>query len=138
MRKHLQILAVLNIVWGALGVLASLIVLAVFGGVTTIIHYAGRGDPDAEFAIPIVGTVGAFIFLVLIITSIPSIVAGIALLQFKEWARILALVVSALHLLNLPFGTALGIYGLWVLLSQESTALLQHSAGPLRVGVENR
>lgn len=137
MRKHIQILAILNIVWGSLGFLGALIVLAVFGGATTIIHYAGGGDPEAELAIPIVGTVGAFVFLVLVITSVPSIVAGIALLQFKEWARILALIVSALHLLNVPFGTALGIYGFWTLLSQESIALFHSHDEPVRLGVEN-
>jgi hypothetical protein len=137
MGKHIQILAILNIVWGSLGVLGALIVLAVFGGVTAIIHFAGGAEPEAELAIPIVGTVGAFVFLVLIVTSVPSIVAGIALLKFKEWARILALIVSALHLLSIPFGTALGIYGLWVLLSQESIALFHSRERAVRIGVEN-
>jgi hypothetical protein len=41
------------------------------------------------------------------------------LITFKPWARVLAIILSALHLLNIPFGTALGIYGLWVLLSNE-------------------
>jgi hypothetical protein len=137
MGKHIQILAILNIIWGSLGVLGALIVLAVFGGVTTIIRLAGGAEPGAELAIPIVGTVGGLVFLVLIVTSAPSIVAGIALLKFKEWARILALVVSALHLFSIPFGTALGIYGLWVLLSQESIALFHSRERAVRIGAEN-
>jgi hypothetical protein len=40
----------------------------------------------------------------------------------------LAIVVSALHLINIPFGTALGIYGLWVLLSPEAQRLFTPTA----------
>jgi hypothetical protein len=137
MGKHIQILSILNIVYGSLGVLGALIVLAVFGGVATIIHLDEGAEPGAEFAIPIVGAIGALVFLVLIVTSAPSIIAGIALLKFKEWARILALVVSALHLFSIPFGTALGIYGFWVLLSQESTALFHSRERAVRIGVES-
>jgi hypothetical protein len=137
MRKHIQILSILNIVYGSLGVLGALIVLAVFGGVTTIIHLDEGAEPGAELAIPIVGAIGALVFLVLIVTSTPSIVAGIALLKFKEWARILTLVVSALHLFSIPFGTALGIYGFWVLLSQESIVFFHPRERAVRIGVDN-
>jgi hypothetical protein len=35
------------------------------------------------------------------------------------------IVISALHLLSFPFGTALGVYGLWVLLNEQSRQLLE-------------
>jgi hypothetical protein len=57
--------------------------------------------------------------------SIPSIFAGVGLLSYKPWARILTLVVSGFDLINIPFGTALGFYGFWVLLSREGTALFE-------------
>jgi hypothetical protein len=43
-------------------------------------------------------------------------VAGIALLRRASWARVFAIVVSFLMLVHPIFGTALGIYSLWVLL----------------------
>ena len=43
-------------------------------------------------------------------------------------ARILAIVLSALHLFNFPFGTIAGVYGLYVLLSEEGVAVLQAGA----------
>ncbi len=46
--------------------------------------------------------------------------AGYGLLQRERWARLLTLVLSFLALFNLPFGTALGIYSLWVLFPAES------------------
>ena len=48
--------------------------------------------------------------------------AGWGLLNDKPWARILTIVLSALSLLSVPIGTALGIYGLWVLTHPEVEA----------------
>jgi hypothetical protein len=117
--QHVKILGVLNIVWGALGALGGLVLLAIFGGVYGIAGIAIGHTPGAQIALPIMAIIGSVIALFLLILSVPSIIAGIGLLYFKPWARILALVISILHLFNIPIGTALGIYGLWVLLSQE-------------------
>jgi hypothetical protein len=38
------------------------------------------------------------------------------------------IVISALHLLSFPIGTALGVYGLWVLLNEQSRRLLEGGA----------
>jgi hypothetical protein len=53
------------------------------------------------------------------------LLAGWGLLNFKEWARILAIVISALNLLGFPIGTILGAYGLWVLLNKDTAPLFQ-------------
>jgi hypothetical protein len=44
-------------------------------------------------------------------------------MSYKPWARILIIVLSALELISIPFGTALGIYGLWVLLTKDGAQL---------------
>jgi hypothetical protein len=49
-----------------------------------------------------------------------GIVAGWGLLERQPWARMLAIVLGCLSLLDMPFGTALGIYTLWVLLPAKS------------------
>jgi hypothetical protein len=41
------------------------------------------------------------------------------LLKHQSWARIAAIVLGIVSLLHPPFGTALGIYTLWVLLSDQ-------------------
>jgi hypothetical protein len=133
MRKHVQILGILNIAWGSLGLVGALIVMMIFGGAAGIIGTAARHDPGAGVAISIVSFVGGLIFLILLIASIPSIVAGVGLLNGASWGRILAIIVSVLHLFNLPFGTALGIYGLWVLLSQETQSEFVGRSGPIRI-----
>src|SRR4029077_14051011 len=101
----------------SLTIVGALAVMAIFGGIATII--GASGSPDAVPAIPIVGGIGAIICVVLIIVGVPGLIAGIGMLKFRPWARTLGIVISALDLLHVPFGTALGIYGLWALLSPE-------------------
>lgn len=125
METHVKTVAILNIVLGALGVLAGLGMLLLFGGIANLVQATAHGDPDARIAIPILGVIGVGLFIFLLIVSIPGIVAGIGLLQFREWARILTIVISALNLINVPFGTALGAYGLWVLLSDATQPLFR-------------
>ena len=84
---------------------------------------ANSGDPEAILAFPIMGALGGLIFVVLLIFSAPQIIGGIGLLKMQPWARILMIVLSALSLLSIPIGTALGIYGLWVLLNEETVRL---------------
>ena len=115
MEKHVQVLGILYIVFGALGLIGALTVFVVLG-------VGGLFSPDEDAALLAVG-VGGFIALIILITSIPGIIAGWGLLKHHNWARILTLVLSFLNLLNLPFGTALGIYGIWLLFKDEAIRL---------------
>ncbi len=123
MEQHVKVLGVLNIVWGAMGALAGLVILIIFGGAYGIVGAVSFHAPEAAIAQPIIAMVGGIIALFLLILSVPSIIAGVGLLYFKPWARILGIIISAVHLVNIPFGTALGIYGLWVLFSPRSLGI---------------
>ena len=115
MEQHVKILGFLNI---AMGILALLM-----AGVGAL-FVAGSGAISGEAeAMAVTGIVGGLIGVLGLLFSIPAIIGGWFLLQHKEWARILILVLSGLNLLSFPFGTALGIYGLWVLLKPEASSL---------------
>jgi hypothetical protein len=128
MSGHVKVLAVLRIISGGLGLIVALGMLAVFGGIAGIVGMNAASD-DAAVAIPVLGAVGGFIFLFIATLSLPSIIAGIGLLSFRPWARILTIIISVIDLVNFPIGTALGFYGLWVLFSTEGTNLFQQPAG---------
>jgi len=115
MKDHIKIIAWLYIVMGVLGILAALVAFAVIVGGGLI-----SGDQTAIRITTIVALViGGFVVLI----SVPGILAGIGLLSFKPWARILAIVLALLDLPGFPVGTVLGIYSLWVLLDSESSQL---------------
>jgi hypothetical protein len=102
-------------VFGAIGILIGLFLLVViiFGGLIS-------GDSEAITITGIVGTTLCGFFLLL---SVPEVIGGIGLLKRRGWAKILVLIISILDLVNIPIGTAIGIYAIWVLLN-EKTALL--------------
>ena len=111
MDTHIKVLGWLYIILGILGLLlAGVIILAVAGGGLL------SGDRTAITVTTIVAAVvGGFLFLV----SAPGIIAGIGLLGYRPWARILALVLGILNLPSFPIGTLLGIYTIWALLDSE-------------------
>jgi len=112
MQKHITAVAALHIGFGILGIVVGLVLFALLSGVGMFIQ-----DYEAQFILWIVGvSLGAF----LIIVSIPGVIAGIGLLKYKNWARILTLIISAIDLLNIPFGTALGIYSIWALVQEDT------------------
>ena len=71
-------------------------------------------------AVPILGLTGAALSTFLLVLSLPGVVIGIGLLQRRSWARVAGIVISLLNLFNFPFGTMLGVYGLWVLFAKDT------------------
>jgi hypothetical protein len=128
MAQHVKILGILHIVFGALGVFAAIVVLAVFGGISAFVNMSDR---SSDLPAPILGIIGGFVVVLLLVLSLPGLIVGVGLLQFRSWARVAAIVLSALDLLQVPIGTALGIYGLWVLLNRETEQMF--GAPPARV-----
>ena len=53
-------------------------------------------------------------------SAVIGIIAGWGLLERQPWARMLAIVMGCFNLIDMPFGTALGVYTLWVLLPSKS------------------
>jgi hypothetical protein len=121
MATHVKVLGIIHIAFGSLGILGALALLMIFGGIAGIV--GASGEEGAHIAVPILGGIGALLFFFLVLVSLPGIVAGIGLLGFRPWARILTIVLSAIHLINVPFGTAVGVYGLWALLNRETEDL---------------
>jgi hypothetical protein len=124
MATHVKVLGVLYLALSALSLLAAAFILLAIGGAAATVGVAA--DPeDAAAAIPILGIAGTALGMLLLLFSLPGIVTGLGLLYFKPWARILGIVLSALNILNIPLGTVVGVYGLWVLLNKETEAMFK-------------
>ncbi len=123
MESHVKILGTLHVALAALGLLGAVVLLMVFGGLAGLVGVSDHSS-DAAIAVPILGGIGGFLALLVSMISLPGLIGGIALLRLAPWSRIFMIVISALELLHFPFGTALGIYGLWVLTRPETEALL--------------
>ncbi len=113
--KHITILAILHIARGALLLIIGLLGFVLLSGIGLISQ-----DPTALGVLGLIGTVAIMFFGVI---ALPSVIAGIGLLKHQEWARILTLVVGFLSLLDIPIGTALGVYTIVILMDDEARRL---------------
>jgi hypothetical protein len=118
-----NLLGILQLTWGSMGLLlaASLLLLAV--GAAAI----ARTSLDPWTA---VFTALLFVFFAAALGAAgwANAWSGRAIRGHRSPGRTLALALSVLNLFVLPFGTALGIYSLWVLLHNESRALFEPRA----------
>lgn len=114
MEKHINIVAALQI---GLSIFNLLVAFLIF----TILKLVGGFVDDAN-ANTILSIVADILAVVLIIISVPGILAGLGLYKRKEWARILTLILSVIEIFSFPFGTAIGIYSIWALIQPETIA----------------
>lgn len=120
MEKHISLLAALQIGLSIAGLVIAGIIFFVLVGTGIITQ-----DDEAFF---ILSTIGVIVVIFTVITCVPGLIGGIGLLKRKNWARILILIISAIDLIIIPFGTALAIYSFWVLLQNETVKLFTNSA----------
>lgn len=111
MEKHVKIVAWLWILNGLLSIL-----MAIVGLVIVNLNTPNSGNSALI-------TVGGLCFFLPGI--IAYVLAGYGLLNYKSWARILAIILAILNLILFPIGTAIGIYTLWVMFNDETKALFE-------------
>ena len=122
MQTHVKVLGVIYLAVGGCMLLGALFLALTLGGVAGIVGAAADPD-DAAIAIPILGIAGTALTAFLGIFSLPSLITGYGLFNFKPWSRVVGIVLSAISLIFIPFGTIAGAYGLWVLLSKDTERL---------------
>ena len=115
MKEHVTLVAALRI---------GMSVLLLLGAVIVFVSVVGGGllSRDRE-AIRITGIVGTAVTAFLTLLSVPGIVAGVGLLKRRNWARVLALVLSVFDLLAFPIGTIIAVYSIWILAQRETEVL---------------
>ena len=125
MSSHVDLVGVLFVIWGLLTALVGLSTLALGIAAASLITSAGRGGGGGQFAAGL--TAAAFITLAIIAMTwgAAHVSVGLSVRRHKAWARLLALMFGSVDLLLLPYGTALGVYALWVLLNEEGKGLFK-------------
>jgi hypothetical protein len=121
MRSHVNLLGILHLVWGGMALLlgASLLVLAL--GAAAIARTTADDPLTAGF------TAALFLLFAAALAAAgwSNAWAGRAIRQHRSAGRLTALGLSALNVFILPFGTALAIYGFWVLLNNDARQLFE-------------
>ena len=120
MSSHVDFVAILFVVWGALTAIVGLSTLALGVGAASL---AASGNAGSHVAAGL--TAGMFITIAVIamLWGAGHIFIGLPLRRRRPGARLLAIAAASIDLILLPFGTPLGIYALWVLLNERGKAL---------------
>jgi hypothetical protein len=122
MKPHVNLLGLLQLAWGGMGLLlsASLLLLAV--GAAAIAY----GTPGESFTPSFTALLFVVFAAALALGGWANVWVGRAVRQHRAAGRTGALAMSVINLFVLPFGTALAIYTYWVLLHNDARALFEH------------
>jgi hypothetical protein len=119
-KSHIDLVGILYMLGGGLALLVA-ISLALLG-------IAAMSLASADGA-RLAGRFSALVFFslagVCLAWGLANVLAGRALRRGHALARLGALVLSIVNLFILPFGTALSVYSLWVLLHDETRRLFE-------------
>jgi hypothetical protein len=125
---RVDLVGVLFILWGLLTTLIGLSTLALGIGAVALIA-SGASSGGGQFAASITAATFTALALIAILWGAAHIMVGVLLRRRRHWSRVAALVLGSVDLVLLPYGTALGCYALWVLLSEQGKALFPVGAG---------
>jgi hypothetical protein len=122
-KRHADFLGILYLAWGAIFALVSLAAFALAGGAIAIARGGGPVSVGSDFAAGLTAFTFGVIALLALVLGLLHLWIGAAVRRFRPWARLLALGLAVIDLVLFPFGTALGTYALWVLLTDEGRSL---------------
>jgi hypothetical protein len=125
MNPHVRLLGILQVTWGAIGLMLG-VATVLLALAALAIGLMGTGDPVGSGVTTV--TFGIFA-AALLIGGAANFWAGQAIRRHRPAGRAAVLWLAVPNLFVLPFGTALGVYALWVLLHNESRALFLRPAG---------
>ena len=129
--RHAQMLGILWVAYSALLLVVGMFMIVVFQHILPgILRYEPpqQQGPPPQVVFDLLRPLMHVVALLILVKAAAGIAAGIGVLQRAHWSRMLTLVLACVSLLSFPFGSALGVYSLWVLLSPNAEAEL-HGLG---------
>lgn len=123
MERHVRLLGILANLWGLLATVVGVSMLLLAAG--ALAELLDPVDSASGFAAGLTASVFVLLGVFALIWGGAHVWAAALLRRHRPWGRILVLALAVSNLLVLPFGTALGIYALWVLLTNDGRRLFE-------------
>jgi hypothetical protein len=119
--RHVTLLGILEFLWGALAMLVGVsMLLQAAGAAAELIDPIGT---TVELAAGLTAAMFAVIGLFALLWGGAHVWAAALIKRRRPSGRLLSLALAVVDLPVLPFGTALGAYAMWVLLTNEGRRL---------------
>jgi hypothetical protein len=131
--RHVAILAILTTIWGALGMLVGVSMLLLAAAPVALLN-APQGEA-VGFAAGFMAGVFALTGLFALLWGGAHVWAAARLRRRDPLGRMVGLGLALVDLLILPFGTALAVYTLWVLLTNEGRRLFEYNQATVGPGL---
>jgi hypothetical protein len=133
--RHVRLLGILASLWGALAALVGVSMLLLAAGALAL--SVGPEGETVGLAAGLTAAVFASIGVFSLLWGVTHMWAAVLLRRRAASGRVLMLGLGVVNLLVFPFGTALGAYALWILLTHEGRRLFEsagasHSEGAIR------
>ena len=125
MKRHVDFLASLYLVWGAIFVLVAVAGFALALGAAAIAESEGPVRFGSEMAARLTAVTIAVIAVIALVWGVLHLAAGRTLRRYRPSARLMSLGLAVGDLILFPFGTGLGGYACWVLLKDEGRRLFE-------------
>ncbi len=119
MKKHVTIVGALQIGFSSLWLILSIVLYFIF-------NFARGQAGDDPTAVKVLGFMAISLPLFLGMISLIGLAGGIGLLSYKGWGRIITIIVSAIGCFNIPIGTLVGVYSIWVLMQDDTVKMFDH------------
>jgi len=117
-QEHVHLLGILWLAMSAFNAVGGLILLIL--GNTLFPHLREMKDVPPDVPVGFLTALFSTLGIIVLAKAACGFIAGWGLMQRETWARVVALVLSFISLFNIPFGTAIGVYTMWVLLPGQS------------------
>ena len=118
MKKHVTAVAAIQIGFSTLWLIGAIVLYFV-------LMFARSQVGSDEVATKVLTLLAIILPVFVGVISLVGLIGGIRLLSYKQWGRIMTIIVSALGCFNIPIGTLIGVYSIWVLMQDETVKLFQ-------------
>ena len=125
MKRHADFLALLYLGWGAIFALVGLAGLALMAGAIAIARSHGPVAAPSDLAAGVTAFTFGLISILALLWGLLHLWLGASLRRYRPWARLASLGLAVINVVLFPFGTALGAYACWVLLTDEGRMLFE-------------
>lgn len=111
-RDHNKLLSIFYFIMAGLQLFAAIFVFIMYVGIGGVLMSSSTRDDEQMMGGFFVG-MGVFVALIILAIGAFTLFTAFKVLREQPIGRTLGIIISILVLLSFPFGTALGIYGLW-------------------------
>jgi hypothetical protein len=124
-KRHVDFLSTLYLVWGAIFVLVAVAGFALAAGAAAIATSSGAVRFGSEMAARLTAMSIGVIAVIALFWGVMHLFVGRTLGRYRPSARLMSLGLAIGNLILFPFGTGLGAYACWVLLKDEGRSLFE-------------